>query len=305
MQLSKMRSILLLFTIIAGSMLAVCPMPVPGGTPEPSSKRVKHSHGDSSIAQSSPPATSDSFHDETDATIRGVVLTFVDQTGQEMVSDKEAENYKASVTRVIAQTTGRGGFGKIDYRASYAPLTDAQGLKWVYFLLEGLSKHSTKERPCVGWIVQIDPKPKESKQETNDDKPKKAPPPKYHCAINKPGGPPWIPVEVSEFAGERRKAWMPPRDDEIKKRESFQAQFTSDFEYKPSHPVEKGKIAIPRVDPKWAQLATSATVKHLPVEDAAGSRVFNKAGEDPPPALATKKDPMAISHILGNGDNRR
>ncbi|KAF9062930.1 hypothetical protein BDP27DRAFT_1427375 [Rhodocollybia butyracea] len=187
--LSKMRSVFLLFAVIASLMLAVCCVPVPeparvkivGKTPKPKPRK----HPGPPKPAAAPPPTVQHAGKPSKPKAKGRV-TLVDTTGQMTtgtdntnIENKDLYAKKSAITRVISRAIGQQNnmHELITYKGHYVPVQDEglimMGSDWVFFKLEGVLKQCAAPIVCYAWKAKstgfsIHPKTGEPKYENSD-----------------------------------------------------------------------------------------------------------------------------------------
>ncbi|KAF9074099.1 hypothetical protein BDP27DRAFT_1317309 [Rhodocollybia butyracea] len=138
-----MRSALLLFTLIAGSILAACPLPMDSLTamPWPGSSV----HEDRIIVT----LTDGKTHSKLEHTgPRSIAVRITNEKIGKL------PDWRRRLSKVIfTQTLGmKVSENPVTYEGLYAP-RDPNGQDWIYFTLAGW-KDCTKKSPCLGWIAR-------------------------------------------------------------------------------------------------------------------------------------------------------
>ncbi|KAF9075074.1 hypothetical protein BDP27DRAFT_1399003, partial [Rhodocollybia butyracea] len=156
-QLSIMRS-LLLFVFITSCMLAVYPVPVPGGKNNASGSSPKNypfppakpsGSGNSRTPAVPAPAQEQTVH----ADIPFATVFFTDRLGNELPG-KLVGSQSRALTTVFGTALGFAGQlgGLIAYAGLYYP-QEPNHERWFYFKVEGLYKECMK-KPCSGWAAR-------------------------------------------------------------------------------------------------------------------------------------------------------
>ncbi|KAF9062935.1 hypothetical protein BDP27DRAFT_1427382 [Rhodocollybia butyracea] len=278
-----MRFIFLWFAAIVGSMLAVCPMPVPGpdGT------------AGSSSAKAAP-----------------AKLTFVDLRGFEIPRpegkvSRELLQLYASTTKRMSDEYGLRFGGSIDYDGLYKPV-EINGLPWLYFHLEGLSEQCTTDDPCKGWMVHVggfclESKSKIPKAKENGHR-------RWYVHISKVINGQW--TEVRDFKLDSIN--KVPADQVVveateERRKKLQEQFEHEYKEAKEQGRERsgsGSSATTRPDKKSKKDHKDhddGVVGERPATPATQEHQFDSEVQNRPMhpiSSVIKKDPMAIPSII-------
>ncbi|KAF9075077.1 hypothetical protein BDP27DRAFT_1415456 [Rhodocollybia butyracea] len=149
---------LLLFVFVASCMLAVYPVPVPGGknnAPGSSPKNYPFPPAEpSGSGNSRTPAVPAPAQEQTvHADIPFATVFFTDRLGNELPGKlfDDQSRFLTTVFGTALGLTGRLG-GRITYKGSYKPLEPNKGPRF-YFKVKGLYKECMNE-PCSGWAAR-------------------------------------------------------------------------------------------------------------------------------------------------------
>ncbi|KAF9062794.1 hypothetical protein BDP27DRAFT_273781 [Rhodocollybia butyracea] len=132
-----MYSILLLFTFVACSILAVSPVPVPGPSDQAPAWLLSLGHPDPTVT---------------------ITITFIHGTTGKDLGDRDQKTvFDVHATQSLFTTIIKGLFGlkgkkcEITYIGSCSPRSPMDR-RWVYFKVAGVDQ--CKEQPCFGWLAK-------------------------------------------------------------------------------------------------------------------------------------------------------